>query len=298
LLNKLYDEKRIITFGCENHQKHPCEKSDNCPCSDNALLDHSSKLDCQNPYIVVTGKLEKKTLDLEYDKSLPYSGHPISWWNYYNGNRLRKLKPEDQRVIIRNLKETMLLLLRYIIGKDLFNLNDKEFDRVVPLPFYRPSLNVFMQNFSYFEHTYIASHHRTTLLFHEDISDEIDKKHIEKLSGVPEFVSDSILDLFETIRMRWHFSVMLNELLDRTITKLSDGCYSNDIQYSESLLINRRLYGHFLSDPLTYSYGGTLVNDLIESAKTSFQLDYLRSLLDSKFEVIDDLVDDFVRTNI
>lgn len=298
LLNTLFEEKGIITFGCEKHQSHNCNNNDDCPGSNDALLDHSPYLDCQNPYIVVTGKLEKKSIDLKYDKEKPFAGHPLSWWNYYDGKGLERIKPDDQQIIIRNLKETMILLLRYIIGKDLLKLGNDEFDRVVPIPFYRTSLNVFMKNYSYFEQAYIASHHRTTVLFHEDISDEIDNKHIKELSGVPEFVSDSILDLFETIRMRWHFSVILNELLDTEIRSLANTPAFENKKFAHKLLLHRKQFAFFLSDPLTYSYGGTLVNDLIERSKESFQLDYLKDSIDKKFEVIDSLIRDLLRVNI
>ncbi len=292
LFGKLKDEKSIITFGCENS----CVKNSEC---ENSLLFHHKDLDCQNPYVVVNGKLMKNDIKLNYENELQFNGHPLCWWDHFDGKHFERLEDDDQKKVKRNLRETILLLLRYIIGGELLSIkNDEEFNRLVPLPFFREKINHYTKNYSYFKHIYIASHHRTTVLFHENVSEEINAVSLSKVENVPNFVSDSILDLFEVIRMRWHFSVVLNELLDIEIDKLSDIPAARNKEFAKNILSLRKKYAYFLSDPLTYSYGGTLVNDLLESAKDSFQIDYLNKLIETKFTVIDDVINDLMRTSI
>jgi hypothetical protein len=98
--------------------------------------------------------------------------------------------------------------------------------------------------------------------------------------------------------MRWHFSVVLNELLDRTIININKDFSNRKNDYAQSLLINRKLFSAFLSDPLTYLFGGTLIFDLIKSAKDDFQLDYLKEMINIKFKTIDNLVTDYLRNMI
>lgn len=260
-----------------------------------SIIDNSyDNLDCQNPYIVLTCKKTCNTLNSKDNPKLSYLKYPLNWWNYSNSNSIKNFESEDQTKIKQKFRETVLLLFRYIKGATMLatEFDQDNFDKVIPLPYSNSSIEKHFTNFSWFEHIYVASHSRSTIIFYENIENHGSEKAINE---IPIFVCESVIDLFEIVRSRWHFSVILNELLDKNINHLNHASNEKEDNFSFSLFNNRKLYASFLSDPLTYSFEGGLVYDLMESAKKSFQLDYLKNSVETKLNVIDRLITDFLR---
>lgn len=252
------------------------------------IIDNNNpKLDCQNPYIIIIGKKPFKQLNSKNGNSLSYLKYPLNWWDYTSGEDVANFESEDQIKIKRKFRETTLLLYRYIKGSTILNLDPDQFDKTIPLPFNNLSIKKFFNNHSWFENSFIAAHPRATLFFFENTESE-------SLKEIPCFIQKSLLDLFELVRSRWHFSVVINELLDIEIENLRSLKVARNQEFIFSILEKRKLFASYLSDPLTYSFGGGLVFDLQDNAKDFFQLDYLKEMIESKFDVLDQLINDFM----
>jgi hypothetical protein len=265
------EAKRLIDLMWEEYE---CLEAAIDEVNDSPILDleKKDKIDYQHPYIVVQGELINER---EYGNCWDLSGD-----RFHNEMALQKLK------------EITLLLQRYMKGREI--LKNKRLD-TIPLPFNNEQCRKYFRNYTWFEHIFVGSHPRATLILYNDIDPEGIEKDFKKIL---ESVAQSTLDLFELAKSRWHFCVFLNELLDQDIEILKELPAARNAEFARNLLKRRRLFATYLSDPLTYSFGGGLVFDLIESAKRSFQLDYLNKMTESKFEVIDRVVNDLMRVNL
>lgn len=123
------------------------------------------------------------------------------------------------------------------------------------------------------------------------------------LDGMPSFfVTPSLLNLLEILRIRWHMSVVVNSRLDEAIKTLSV-VPNRDSQGSTSDLLNdlykwRCLFAAFLRDPVVFLFDGGSVTDLARVAEREFGLISLRENTYRKFSLLDQLVREYLNINL
>jgi hypothetical protein len=120
-----------------------------------------------------------------------------------------------------------------------------------------------------------------------------------KLQGLPScFVVPSLLNLCEILRMRWHISVLVNNLLDQEIDRLAgppeEALAVNTTRLLETVYTWRILWASFLRDPVPYLFDGGSVMEVADVAERALRLERLRSDACQKFEILDLLVRDLM----
>lgn len=106
-------------------------------------------------------------------------------------------------------------------------------------------------------------------------------------SAIVKELTESYLDLMETLRARWHLCVMFGEIiskdLDDLISRESDALF----KFTEKLLSRRELFIRFLADPTMYAFEGGVVSEICKKARQDLYIDTLTETVSEKFSALE-----------
>ncbi len=228
-------------------------------CMNEKIINYQNSTDAQYPYLILDGQIEDSTRTA-YNNELIF---------FDSLNEIEKT-------------EITLLIQRYILGSKIDKQQLKEDI---------PKKVILDEKFLWFNHLFIGCHPKSTLFLYRK------KDYTNDLFPV---VYDGIIDLFEIIRARWFYNIIFNELLDKVIEKHFHVNNSVNMKYEivlKELFLMKKKYSIFLSDPTTHMFEGGVLYDISKLAKEMYQLDYLKSLTNQKFDMIAQLVNDSIRIN-
>ncbi len=122
------------------------------------------------------------------------------------------------------------------------------------------------------------------------------------LKGIPSyFVIPSLLNLCEILRARWHMGSIVSARLDqaiadmgRSVSEKNTANTLNPLQLMETMFKWRILAGAFLRDPTPFLFDGGSVSEVAEIAERLIWLDRLCEETKRKFEMLDQLVRDYL----
>lgn len=202
-----------------------------------------------------------------------------------DGIKFWKFELSDRHDLLLNKnKELANILFGIILERNGLQKNFKEQIKHIRIPEYLKNAHGYLKNFSWDYRIFLSCDRHSTIL-------------VEYTKDKPKnnFIQKSLLDALEVLRCRWHFSIVLNALLDDEIDKLEIVPSQENIIVLRNLIIRRKQLINFLHDPLLYRFIGGSVTDLIEYIEKQMWLPRLKEMLIQKFNTIDRLYEDQMR---
>jgi hypothetical protein len=102
-------------------------------------------------------------------------------------------------------------------------------------------------------------------------------------------IKNSLLDVLEILRTRWHMSILINAQLDLDLENFCPQASSKNLEILEKLNKRRRRFASYLHDPLPYIFEGGSVSEIASVAAEEMQLNELRHMTIEKFATLDKL---------
>jgi len=216
----------------------------------------------QNPFV-----LTEMTLAVDFDqvKLPPWVGGQIRVMEKVNTDVVKEIE----------YQELITLWARFLKGKQLLKKDECRYVQTRPAT----ESSDFPINYSWHKDVFIGFHGRggTVISY---------KKPRE--SAIVQDLTESYLDLLETLRARWHLCVLFGELISLDLDTLIKMSGEKDLFSFTLVMIQRReLFIRFLTDRTMYAFEGGIVSEICHIARNDLYVDALTNAVIEKFTALE-----------
>ena len=250
-------------------------------------------------------------LDLDSDRTLVDSGDdaPRPWWHWPIHTQADLAKyPGVSVQIEQRYRETVLLLLRLYQWRDVLRIDEiaqrvrSNSDASTLVPHWErvqvlPDLLQETDGGHVFQDVDLVWDSRYLMLTHERSSlilSCIDPSGTDRtMTSFRERFARSVIRSIEAVRAKWHALIALSLVLDSVVNTLSSTPSSiEDIPHLHRIASFRTAFARILRDPFTTGTDGAALSEVRSRAKSRYQIDALRTELQGKFDLIDQILAD------
>lgn len=263
-----------IFWGLVEEIKKKIESAATSKEKDNLILDEAVRPNCdgaekrktiewQNPFILT---------ELTLAKNFAFDKYPLPPWASGPPSAIEEGSVEPRSRVEH--QELITIWARFLKGKGLLEKNEQQYVQTRPAD--EPTR--FPTNYSWHKDVFIGYHGRGGTVMHYPKPRD---------SAIVEELTESYLDLMETLRARWHLCVLFGELISKDLDHLTTLKGDNLFTFTEVMIRRREMFIRFLADQTMYAFEGGVVSEICRKARNDLYIDMLTSAVKDKFTALE-----------